>query len=112
LFEELAGKDYDRFRSVADLGEDVRLAGAERGGKKKQTSACCDCDAVSNNERAQFILAGVVAAWGVSVKDSKPRLLTENLLRSPRGWGLIKLILSERDRESTVRPKTCLHEIE
>jgi hypothetical protein len=29
LFEELAGKDYDRFRTVADLGEDGRLAGAE-----------------------------------------------------------------------------------
>jgi hypothetical protein len=94
LFEELASKDYDRFSSVADLREDVRLAGAEREGKKKHTSACCDCDAVTNNERAQFALSGlVVAAWGVGVKDSKPRLLMKNLLRSARGVGVNKVDL-------------------
>ena len=52
MFEELASKDYDRFRSVAELGEDVRLAAAERERKKKHTSACCDCDAATKNTTA------------------------------------------------------------
>jgi hypothetical protein len=44
LFEELAGKDYDRFRIVADLGEEGRLAGAERETERKtHTEACSDC---------------------------------------------------------------------
>ena len=34
LFEELAGKDYNHFRSFADLGEDVKLVGAEREGRR------------------------------------------------------------------------------
>jgi hypothetical protein len=52
LFEELAGKDYDRFRTVVDLGEDGRLAGAERERerereRKTHTEPCCDCDALT-----------------------------------------------------------------
>jgi hypothetical protein len=50
LFEELAGKDYDRFCTVADLGEEGRLAGAERERERKtHTEACCDCDAFTNS---------------------------------------------------------------
>jgi hypothetical protein len=35
LFGELASKDYDRFRTVADLGEDGRLGGANRERERK-----------------------------------------------------------------------------
>jgi hypothetical protein len=37
LFEELAGKDYDRFRSVVKLGEDVMLASDEGGREEEET---------------------------------------------------------------------------
>jgi hypothetical protein len=50
LFEELAGKDYDRFRTVADLGEEGKLAGAER---ERGKHTCCDCDGFINSLTAK-----------------------------------------------------------
>jgi hypothetical protein len=50
LFEELAGKDYGRFRTVADLGEDGRLGGVNRERERKSyAEPCCDCDAPINS---------------------------------------------------------------
>jgi len=54
LFEELAGKDYDRFRTAADLGSEGRSAGTGREREKKTHSeACCDCDALTNSLTAK-----------------------------------------------------------
>jgi hypothetical protein len=58
LFEELAGKDHDRFRTVIDLGEDGEISGGaererERGESKTHTEACCNCDTPTNALAAQ-----------------------------------------------------------
>jgi hypothetical protein len=54
LFEELAGKDYDRFRTIVNLGEDGRLADAEREREKKtHTEVCCEYAEFTNDLAAQ-----------------------------------------------------------
>ena len=71
MFVELAGKDYDRFRTVADLAEMGRLAATE-GERKTHTSPRCDCDAFTNNVTAKCAFSSsrsTATASGVHVEN-------------------------------------------
>jgi hypothetical protein len=109
LFEELAGKDYDHFRTVADLGEDGRLAGAERERERKtRTEVCCDCDAFTNSLTAKWTFLSsrltVATSPGVNVR---PMLSIKNLLQPVKGVGVVNDIsLPKREERGTMRPKS------